>query len=211
MTDRAALADADGRDRRRAGAARAWSSGASAWPGRRSGASATRPTGAGRCPGSAIRTRGSCCSGSRRRPTAATGPGGSSPATPRATSCGRRSMRAGLADRPASRRADDGLTLTDAYIAAAVRCAPPANKPTPSERDTCAPFLEREIRLLDRLVVVVALGQFGWDAALRAFDGARPPVPPEAPVRPRARGRRSGRTGCSGRTTRASRTPSPDG
>jgi uracil-DNA glycosylase family 4 len=77
---------------------------------------------------------------------------------------------AGLADRPASHRGDDGLALTDAYIAAAVRCAPPANKPTPSERDTCAPFLEREIGLLDRLVVVIALGQFGWDAALRAFD-----------------------------------------
>ena len=75
----------------------------------------------------------------------------------------------GLADRPSSRRADDGLTLTDAYIAAAVRCAPPLNKPTTWERDTCAPFLEREIRLLDRLEVVVALGQFGWDAAIRAF------------------------------------------
>jgi uracil-DNA glycosylase family 4 len=75
----------------------------------------------------------------------------------------------GLASRASSRRADDGLTLTDTYIAAAVRCAPPANKPTPLERDACAPFLEREIRLLDRLVVVVALGQFGWDAALRAF------------------------------------------
>jgi Uracil-DNA glycosylase len=75
----------------------------------------------------------------------------------------------GLADRPASHRADDGLTLTDTYIAAAVRCAPPANKPTITERDTCAPFLEREIRLLDRLVVVVALGQFGWDAGLRAL------------------------------------------
>ena len=76
----------------------------------------------------------------------------------------------GLADRPASRRADDGLTLTDAYVAAAVRCAPPANKPTPLERDTCAPFLAREIRLLDRLTVIIALGQFGWDAALRALD-----------------------------------------
>ncbi len=75
----------------------------------------------------------------------------------------------GLADRPASHRADDGLTLTDVYIAAAVRCAPPANKPTTTERDTCAPFLEREILLLDGLAVVVALGQFGWDAALRAF------------------------------------------
>src|SRR5512146_859141 len=76
----------------------------------------------------------------------------------------------GLANKPASRRATDGLVLTDVYVAAAVRCAPPANKPTPEERDTCAPFLEREIRLLDRLVVVVALGQFGWDAGLRAFE-----------------------------------------
>jgi uracil-DNA glycosylase family 4 len=75
----------------------------------------------------------------------------------------------GLADRPSSRRADDGLTLTDAYIAAAVRCAPPLNKPNNDERDTCGPFLEREVRLLDRLDVVVALGQFGWEAALRAF------------------------------------------
>jgi uracil-DNA glycosylase len=75
----------------------------------------------------------------------------------------------GLADRPASRRADDGLTLTDTYIAAAVRCAPPANKPTIDERDACAPFLAREIALLGALRVVVALGAFGWDAALRAF------------------------------------------
>ena len=76
---------------------------------------------------------------------------------------------AGLADRPASRRADDGLTLTGAYVAAAVRCAPPLNKPTIEERDACAPFLAREIALLPELRVAVALGQFGWDAALRAF------------------------------------------
>jgi uracil-DNA glycosylase family 4 len=75
----------------------------------------------------------------------------------------------GLADRPVSRRADDGLTLTDAYIAAAVRCAPPANKPTVEERDACAPFLAREIRLLSEVRVVVALGRYGWDAALRAL------------------------------------------
>ena len=75
----------------------------------------------------------------------------------------------GLADRPVSRRADDGLTLTDTYIAAAVRCAPPANKPTIEERDACAPFLARELALLDRVEVVVALGRFGWEAALRAF------------------------------------------
>ena len=75
----------------------------------------------------------------------------------------------GLADRPSSRRADDGLTLIDTYIAAAVRCAPPANKPTIEERDACAPYLARELGLLARAHVVVALGGFGWDAALRAF------------------------------------------
>jgi uracil-DNA glycosylase family 4 len=84
--------------------------------------------------------------------------------------------RAGLADRPVSRRADDGLTLTDVYIAAAVRCAPPANKPTILERDTCAPFLVREVGLLTSVRVVLALGAFGWDAGLRALAdlGHRP-------------------------------------
>jgi uracil-DNA glycosylase family 4 len=86
---------------------------------------------------------------------------------------------AGLADRATSRRADDGLTLTDTYIAAAVRCAPPANKPTVEERDTCAPFLVREIGLLDRVRVVVALGAFGWDAALRAFAAVGHPARPK--------------------------------
>ena len=75
----------------------------------------------------------------------------------------------GLADRPASRRADDGLTLLDAYVAAAVRCAPPANKPLPSERDNCAPFLARELRLLDRARVLLPLGAYAWDAAFRAI------------------------------------------
>jgi uracil-DNA glycosylase family 4 len=74
----------------------------------------------------------------------------------------------GFADRPTSRRADDGLTLLDAYVAAAVRCAPPANKPTPEERDTCAPYLARELAALDRVRVIVALGAFGWEAAFRA-------------------------------------------
>ncbi len=85
----------------------------------------------------------------------------------------------GLADRPASRRADDGLTLTDTYIAAAVRCAPPANKPTNAERDTCAPFLSREMALLANLRTIVALGQFGWDAALRALADLGHPVRPK--------------------------------
>jgi uracil-DNA glycosylase len=84
--------------------------------------------------------------------------------------------RAGLADRPSSRRADDGLTLSDVYIAAALRCAPPANKPTPEERDNCAPYLARELHLLEGVGVLVALGAYGWDAALRAMasNGARP-------------------------------------
>lgn len=81
--------------------------------------------------------------------------------------------RAGLADRPVSRRADDGLTLTDVYIAAAVRCAPPANKPTTLERDTCAPFLVRELALLASVRVVLALGAFGWDAASRSLAASR--------------------------------------
>ena len=87
--------------------------------------------------------------------------------------------RAGLADRPSSRRASDGLTLTDVRIGAAVRCAPPANKPTIDERDACAPFLVRELALLDRARVIVALGQFGWDAVLRAAAacGVAVPVP----------------------------------
>jgi uracil-DNA glycosylase len=89
---------------------------------------------------------------------------------------------AGLADRPSSRRADDGLTLRDAYIAAAVRCAPPANKPTIEERDTCAPFLAREVALLSNLRVIVALGQFGWDAALRSIAAGGVPT-----ARPRPR------------------------
>ena len=68
-----------------------------------------------------------------------------------------------------SRRADDGLSLIDAYVAAAVRCAPPANKPLPSERDNCAPYLARELALLERVRVIVPLGAYGWDAAFRAI------------------------------------------
>jgi uracil-DNA glycosylase len=86
---------------------------------------------------------------------------------------------AGLADRAESRRADDGLILTDAYIAAAVRCAPPANKPTIEERDACAPFLVREIEILDRVRVILALGAFGWEAALRALAALGHPARPK--------------------------------
>jgi uracil-DNA glycosylase len=75
----------------------------------------------------------------------------------------------GLANRAESRRANDGLALTDVYVAAAVRCAPPANRPTVQERDDCLPYLVRELEVLDRVRVVVALGAFAWDAALRVF------------------------------------------
>jgi uracil-DNA glycosylase family 4 len=75
----------------------------------------------------------------------------------------------GFADRPASRRADDGLTLTGAYVAAVVRCAPPANKPTTDERDRCLPYLAREITHLRDLQVLVPLGAFAWDGAWRAL------------------------------------------
>jgi uracil-DNA glycosylase family 4 len=78
----------------------------------------------------------------------------------------------GLADRPSSRRANDGLTLRGTYVAAAVRCAPPANAPTPAERDNCAPFLARELASLEDVRVIIGLGQFGWDAALRAMAAA---------------------------------------
>jgi uracil-DNA glycosylase len=74
----------------------------------------------------------------------------------------------GLANQPTSRYVGDGLRLIDSYVAAAVRCAPPANKPLPSERDNCAPFLALELAILDQVDVLVALGAYGWDAALRA-------------------------------------------
>jgi uracil-DNA glycosylase family 4 len=76
----------------------------------------------------------------------------------------------GLANKPSSRRADDGLALTDVYITAAVKCAPPQNKPTIDERDNCFPYLARELRLLDQVRVLVALGLFGWDAAFRSLE-----------------------------------------
>jgi uracil-DNA glycosylase family 4 len=87
----------------------------------------------------------------------------------------------GLADRASSRRADDGLTLHGVRIAAAVRCAPPLNKPTIEERDACAPFLARELAILNTARVVVALGQFGWAAVLRVLAGAGEAVPRPRP------------------------------
>ena len=76
--------------------------------------------------------------------------------------------RAGFANQPTSTRADDGLRLTDAWVTACVRCAPPANKPSPRERDNCLPYLVEELRLLTRARTIVALGGFAWDGVLRA-------------------------------------------
>jgi len=75
--------------------------------------------------------------------------------------------RAGFANIPTSHRPDDGLKLRDAFIAAAVRCAPPGNKPTPEEIARCLPHLDAEISALPRVRVVVALGKIGFDAYLR--------------------------------------------
>ncbi len=81
--------------------------------------------------------------------------------------------RAGLANQPESTAIDDGLELNDAWVTAAVKCAPPDNKPLPIERDRCTPFLEREFAALSAARVVVCLGSFGYQAATRHF-GVRP-------------------------------------
>jgi uracil-DNA glycosylase len=85
--------------------------------------------------------------------------------------------RAGLANSPVARHRDDGLRLTDAWITAAVRCAPPANRPTPAERDMCLGWARRELTLLDEVRVVLCLGAFAWDAGLRLLGGAPRPRP----------------------------------
>ena len=82
--------------------------------------------------------------------------------------------RTGYANQPHSVSADDGLRLTGMWIAAAVRCAPPANKPLPLERDNCLPYAAEELQLMPRVHVIVALGAFAWDAALRLHGGVRP-------------------------------------
>lgn len=78
----------------------------------------------------------------------------------------------GFAPRPRSVGAGDGLRLQGIYIAAAVRCAPPANRPTVEERDACLPYLSRELALLTDVAVILALGAFAWDAALRVLASA---------------------------------------
>ena len=87
--------------------------------------------------------------------------------------------RAGFANRATSQRADDGLELTDVYIAAAVRCAPPANKPLPEEVDRCLEHLVNEVAALPKIEIVIALGKIAWDAWLKLLvrNGAELPRP----------------------------------
>jgi uracil-DNA glycosylase family 4 len=88
--------------------------------------------------------------------------------------------RTGFANQPTSVRPGDGLALDGAWITAAVRCAPPANKPTPVERDTCLPWTVAELQHVDQVRVVVCLGAFAWDAALRLRTTlGRPPARPK--------------------------------
>ena len=77
--------------------------------------------------------------------------------------------RTGFANQAEARAREDGLRLIDAYVTSVVRCAPPANRPTTDERDRCLPYFGRELALLRRARVLVALGGFGWDGALRAL------------------------------------------
>jgi uracil-DNA glycosylase family 4 len=87
--------------------------------------------------------------------------------------------RTGFANQPVSVARDDGLQLRACWVTAAVRCAPPANRPTTEERDNCLPWSEAELRLLPEIRVIVCLGAFAWDAALRlrAALGDPPPRP----------------------------------
>jgi uracil-DNA glycosylase len=89
--------------------------------------------------------------------------------------------RTGFANQPTSTHRDDGLQLHGAWIAAAVRCAPPANRPTPAERDTCLPWSVRELSLLPELRLIVCLGGFAWDAALRLRAETGIPAPRPKP------------------------------
>jgi uracil-DNA glycosylase family 4 len=84
--------------------------------------------------------------------------------------------RAGFANQARSAHRDDGLRLRGAYVTAVNRCPPPGNRPTPAERDNCLPYLVEELRLLRRARVLVALGSFAWDGALRALRQLGPDV-----------------------------------
>jgi uracil-DNA glycosylase len=89
--------------------------------------------------------------------------------------------RAGLASQPTSEHPGDGLRLDGAYVTAVNRCPPPANRPTPEERDNCLPYLVRELRLLRRSRVLVPLGAFAWAGSLAALAGLGEALPRPRP------------------------------
>ena len=89
--------------------------------------------------------------------------------------------RAGFANQARSERRGDGLRLRAAYVTAVNRCPPPGNRPTPAERDNCLPYLVEELRLLERAKVLVALGSFAWEGALRALRGLEHEIPRPKP------------------------------
>ncbi len=89
--------------------------------------------------------------------------------------------RAGFADQPTATSRDDGLTLHDLFVTAAVRCAPPANKPTPAERDACAPYLAEELAAMEHLRVIVALGGFAYVQTMRLLGELGADVPRPRP------------------------------
>lgn len=89
--------------------------------------------------------------------------------------------RAGFANQAASTGRDDGMTLTDAFVSVVVRCAPPDNAPTTTERDRCVKYLVRELALLTELRTVVALGGFAWDGLLLAADAMKIAIPKPRP------------------------------
>jgi uracil-DNA glycosylase family 4 len=89
--------------------------------------------------------------------------------------------RAGYANRAEATDREDGLRLRDAYVTAVVRCAPPANRPSPAERDNCLPYLQRELALLARCQTIVALGSFAWDGSLLALRALGETVPRPKP------------------------------
>ena len=89
--------------------------------------------------------------------------------------------RAGLANQARSEHRGDGLKLEGAYVTAVNRCPPPGNRPTPDERDNCLPYLVEELRLLRRARVLVALGAFAWDGALRAAGALGHEIPRPRP------------------------------
>lgn len=89
--------------------------------------------------------------------------------------------RAGYANQPTSEHRNDALVLTDLYVTATVRCAPPANRPTPEERDACLPYLERELVILEKCRTIVALGAFAWSSSLRALRALGEKIPRPQP------------------------------